>query len=61
MTMILFAIAVFFSYALQFYVLMEIVGANVIRPRVSERWYLPAEYFARAALNVLTCEKKEIT
>ena len=29
----------FFSYTLQFYVVMEILGPNVLRPRVSEEWY----------------------
>jgi hypothetical protein len=54
--MLLFSLAVFFSYALQFYVLMEIIGPKLIEPRVSDRWYRPTEYATRVFLNVLTCK-----
>ena len=37
----------FFSYTLQFYVVMEILGPNVLRPRVSEEWYNLTEFFVR--------------
>ena len=50
------SLAVFFSYALQFYVLMEVLGPNVIQPRVSQRWYSLAEYAVRVAINVFTCK-----
>ena len=46
-TLLLLSLAVFFSYALQFYVLMEILGPNVLRPRVSEEWYSITEFFVR--------------
>ena len=46
-TLLLLSLAVFFSYALQFYVLMEILGPNVLRPRVSEEWYNLTEFFVR--------------
>ena len=51
------SLAVFFSYALQFYVLMEVLGPNVIQPRVSQRWYSLTEYAVRVAINVFTCRK----
>ena len=50
----LFSLSIFFSYALQFYVLMEIFGPNVLRPLVSDRWYSPMEYLTRVILNVIT-------
>ena len=31
------SLAIFFSYALQFYVVMDIIGPNIIKPRVSDR------------------------
>ena len=52
----LFSLSIFFSYALQFYVLMEIFGPNVIKPLVPDRWYSPTEYLTRVILNVITCE-----
>ena len=54
MTLLLLSLAVFFSYALQFYVLMEILGPNVIRPRVSKKWYSTTEYAVRVLINVIT-------
>ena len=53
-TLLLLSLAVFFSYALQFYVLMEILGPNVIRPRVSKRWYSTTEYAVRVLINIIT-------
>jgi len=50
----LFSLSIFFSYALQFYVLMEIFGPNVIKPLVPDRWYSPTEYLTRVILNVIT-------
>lgn len=53
-TLALFSLAIFFSYALQFYVVMEILGPNVLRPNVSERWYSTADFFSRIVINVFT-------
>ena len=53
-TLLLLSLAVFFSYALQFYVLMEILGPNVIQPRVSKEWYSVTEYVVRVLLNLIT-------
>ena len=33
----MFSVAIFFSYALQFYVVMDIIGPNILRPLCSER------------------------
>eukprot|EP00095_Tigriopus_kingsejongensis_P012186 maker-scaffold521_size146803-snap-gene-0.10 protein:Tk12186 transcript:maker-scaffold521_size146803-snap-gene-0.10-mRNA-1 annotation:"proton-coupled amino acid transporter 4" len=52
--LLLFSLSIFFSYALQFYVLMEILGPNVIRPRVSDRWYNLSEYGTRIVINIIT-------
>ena len=41
------SLSVFFSYTLQFYVVMEILGPNVLRPRVSEEWYPLTEFSIR--------------
>ena len=54
MTLLLLSLAVFFSYALHFYVLMEILGPNVIRARVTEEWYFLTEFAVRVILNVVT-------
>ena len=54
MTLLLLSLAVFFSYSLQFYVLMEILGPNMIRPRVSKEWYSLTEFAVRVILNVAT-------
>merc|ERR1719210_1215292 len=54
-TLALFSIAIFFSYALQFYVVMEIMGPNVIRPNVSsERMFNIVEFLTRIGLNLFT-------
>lgn len=53
-TLALFSLAIFFSYALQFYVVMEILGPNVLRPNVSERWYSTADFLSRIFINVFT-------
>ena len=52
MTLLFYSLAIFFSYALQFYVVMEIVGKNVIAPKVPERWLNFADVTARIVLNV---------
>ena len=49
------SLAIFFSYALQFYVVMDIIGPNLIKPYVPDRLYLPAEYTTRILLNVFIC------
>jgi len=46
-------LAVFLSYALQYYVVMEIAGPNIIEPFISRTFYLFAEYLFRSILNVL--------
>merc|ERR1711892_1258873 len=50
----MFSIAIFFSYALQFYVVMDIIGPNIIKPNVSDRMYPAVEFMTRVFLNVLT-------
>jgi len=51
----MFSIAIFFSYALQFYVVMDILGPNVIRPNVSsERMFNIVEFLTRIGLNLFT-------
>jgi len=50
---VMLVLAVFFSYALQYYVVMEIAGPNLIEPFISRTFYLFAEYLFRAILNVL--------
>ena len=51
----MFSLAIFFSYALQFYVVMDILGPNVIRPNVSsDRMFNIVEFLTRIGLNVLT-------
>merc|ERR1712141_291217 len=50
----LFSLSIFFSYALQFYVLIEILAPNVIKPLVNERWYSLVEYIVRIVLNIIT-------
>ena len=56
LSIILFSVSIFFSYALQFYVLMEIVSPNVLRPMVSDRWFSATEYLARIIINLITCK-----
>jgi len=53
-TLALFSIAIFFSYALQFYVVMEIMGPNLLRPNVPERWYNLSDFTLRIVLNIFT-------
>jgi len=51
----MFSLAIFFSYALQFYVVMDILGPNVIRPNVSsDRMFNIVEFLTRIGLNVFT-------
>jgi len=51
----MFSLAIFFSYALQFYVVMDILGPNVIRPNVSsDRMFNVVEFLTRIGLNVFT-------
>jgi len=50
---VMFMLAVFLSYALQYYVVMEIAGPNLIEPFVSRPFYLFAEYLFRSVLNIL--------
>jgi len=50
----MFSIAIFFSYALQFYVVMDIIGPNIIKPNVSDIMYPFVEFMTRVFLNVLT-------
>ena len=52
----MFSVAIFFSYALQFYVVMDIIGPNILRPRVSDQMFPYVEQATRVLLNVLTCE-----
>jgi hypothetical protein len=59
-TLFLYSLAIFFSYALQFYVVMEILGPNVIAPRVPARWYGTVDFFTRIGLNVFTRKIKNI-
>ena len=51
----MFCTAIFFSFVLQFYVVMEIIGPNILRPRVSDRLYSPVEYLVRALITIFTC------
>ncbi len=59
----LFCFAIFFSYALQFYVLMDIVNRNLLIPKLGEdsKWLLPAELLCRTAINIVTCELTRIS
>jgi len=50
----MFSVAIFFSYALQFYVVMDIIGPNILRPRVSDQMFPYVEQATRVLLNVLT-------
>eukprot|EP00088_Acartia_fossae_P007143 TRINITY_DN13325_c0_g1_i1.p1 TRINITY_DN13325_c0_g1~~TRINITY_DN13325_c0_g1_i1.p1 ORF type:complete len:518 (-),score=24.62 TRINITY_DN13325_c0_g1_i1:787-2340(-) len=53
-SLLMFSLAIFFSYALQFYVVMDIIGPNIIKPRVSDRMYSTVEYLTRILLTVFT-------
>jgi len=54
LAMAMFSVAIFFSFALQFYVVMDIIGPNIIRPATSEASYPWVEQLVRVFLNVLT-------
>jgi len=54
MSLGMFSLAIFFSYALQFYVVMDIIGPNILKPACSEGVYPFAEFFSRVLINVLT-------
>ena len=56
MALAMFSVAIFFSYALQFYVVMDIIGPNILKPHMSDRMFPYAEQFTRVLLNVLTRE-----
>ena len=51
----MFAIAVYFSYALQFYVVMDIIRNSLIRNYVHEKWSLCMEFVVMFLLNILIC------
>ena len=52
----MFSVAIFFSFALQFYVVMDIIGPNIIRPATSDASYPWVEQLVRVLLNILTRE-----
>ena len=52
----MFALAVYFSYALQFYVVMDIISSNVITTYIPDNWQLLVDYTIRFLLNLLICE-----
>jgi len=52
-SLLMFSIAIFFSYALQFYVVMDILNPK-IRPHVPERLFPVVEWLLRLLLNLLT-------
>ena len=54
LAMAMFSVAIFFSFALQFYVVMDIIGPNILKPLVSDRTYPYAEFFTRVFLNLFT-------
>ena len=56
LAMAMFSVAIFFSFALQFYVVMDIIGPNIIRPATSDATYPWVEQLVRVLLNVLTRE-----
>jgi len=49
----MFALAVYFSYALQFYVVMDIISSNVITTYIPDNWQLLVDYTIRFLLNLL--------
>ena len=55
--LLMFSVAIFFSYALQFYVVMDIIGPNILKPMVSDRTYPYAEFFTRVFINLFTRKK----
>ena len=52
--LLMFSVAIFFSYALQFYVVMDIIGPNILKPLVSDRMYPYAEFSTRVFVNLFT-------
>merc|ERR550519_1664056 len=52
--LLMFSVAIFFSYALQFYVVMDIIGPNILKPVVSDRMYPYAEFLTRVLINLFT-------
>ena len=58
--LLMFSVAIFFSYALQFYVVMDIIGPNILKPVVSDRAYPYAEFFTRVFLNLFTRKYKVV-
>ena len=54
--LLMFSVAIFFSYALQFYVVMDIIGPNLIRPHTSDAAFPWVEQAVRVLLNVITRE-----
>ena len=56
----LFCFAIFISYALQFYVIIDIVQRNFLLPRLGEesRWLVPAEMLVRILINLVTCKEE---
>ena len=56
LAMAMFSVAIFFSFALQFYVVMDIIGPNLIRPATSDAAYPWVEQLVRVLLNVITRE-----
>jgi len=53
MIIMMMALAIFFSYGLQFYVPLELILPS-LKQRVQERWHLPAEYLLRFTLVLIT-------
>jgi len=49
----MFALAVYFSYALQFYVVMDIINSNIITTYIPDNWQLLVDYAIRFLLNLL--------
>ena len=54
----MYIVDIFFTYAVQFYVVMDIVGPNLVRPAVGERMYPYAEHGMRILVNIFTCESE---
>ena len=54
----MYIVDIFFTYAVQFYVVMDIVGPNLVRPAVSERMYPYAEHGMRILVNIFTRESE---
>ena len=54
MALAMFSVAIFFSYALQFYVVMDIIGPNILKPRCSDRMFPYVEFSTRVLINVFT-------